>query len=47
MQRGVGVASRDVCFKWPEYKARSQASVEGMGWFVCKHAMNVEPRRQV
>jgi hypothetical protein len=33
--------------KWPKNKARSQASVEGSGWIVCKHAMNAEPRRQV
>jgi hypothetical protein len=34
---------------WPENKnkARSQASVEGSGGIVCKHAMNAEPRRQV
>jgi hypothetical protein len=33
--------------KWPEYKARSQASVEGSSGIVCKHVMNAEPRRQV
>jgi hypothetical protein len=35
-----------VC-KRPDYKARSQAAVKVLGWFVCKHAMNAEPRRQV
>jgi hypothetical protein len=29
--------------KLPENKARSQASVEGSGLIVCKHATNVEP----
>jgi hypothetical protein len=35
-----------VC-KWPDYKAKAQASVEGLGWFVCKLAMNAEPHHQV
>jgi hypothetical protein len=45
MQRGVGVVAWGC--KWPEYKVTFQASVEGKGWFVCKHVMNAEPRRQV
>jgi hypothetical protein len=28
-------------------KARSQASIEGLGGIVCKHAMNAESLRQV
>jgi hypothetical protein len=42
-----GGGDNSVSFKWPENKARSQASVGALGGIVCKHAMNAEPRNQV
>jgi hypothetical protein len=35
-----------VC-KRPDYKARVQASMEWLGWFVCKQVRNAEPLREV
>jgi hypothetical protein len=44
---GWGGEDSSLGCKWPGNKAKSQASVEGSGWIVCKHAMNADPRRQV
>jgi hypothetical protein len=35
-----------VC-EWLDYRARSQAMMERLGWFVCKHARNGELLRKV